>query len=185
MASRNPAASAATTSGLAQPAPFPRMSPHTTPKAAPVTSTTPRMSIAVPSPKLSGMRLRTSGMAMRPTGMLIQKIHCQAMPSATAPPTTGSAMRASPVKPLKIPSAFPRSSRGNAALKSAVASGITSAAPAPWTARAAISQPALPASAHAADAATNSPRPATNRRRRPKRSPSAAPVSNSTAKLRL
>jgi len=39
--------------------------------------------------------------------------------------------------------------------------------------------------AQAADAATNSARPAVNMRWRPRRSPSAAPVSNSTAKLRL
>ena len=124
-------------------------------------------------------------MATSPIGTLTQKIHGQARPSATAPPTTGPAIRASPVTPLKSPRAFPRSSRGNAALRSAIASGITRAAPAPWTARAAINHPALLASAHAADAAMNTPRPATNRRRRPKRSPSAAPVSSSTAKLRL
>ena len=87
--------------------------------------------------------------------------------------------------PLKSPSARPRCSGGNAALSSASASGITNAAPTPCTARAAISQPMLGASAHAADAATNSPRPATNMRRRPKRSPSAAAVISSTAKLRL
>src|SRR5262249_31474369 len=55
----------------------------------------------------------------------------------------------------------------------------------PWTARAAIKKPALLASAQAADAATNRARPATKVRRRPKRSPSAAPVKSSTAKLRL
>ena len=41
-ASRSPAASAATTSRLLQPALFPRMSPQTTPSAAPVTSARPR-----------------------------------------------------------------------------------------------------------------------------------------------
>ncbi len=143
------------------------------------------MSRAVPGPTLSRMRLSTSGMVIRPIGTLSQKIHCQVMPSAMAPPTTGPLTRASPVTPLKSPRAFPRSSRGNATLSSAIASGITSAAPAPWTARAAISQPMVGASAHAADAAVNSPRPATNIRRRPKRSPSAAPVISSTAKLRL
>ena len=96
-----------------------------------------------------------SGMTITPIGKLIQKIHCQARPSAMAPPTTGPAMSASPVTPLNIPSALARSSRGNAALKSAIASGMTSAAPAPWTARAAISAPMLPASAHAAEATTN------------------------------
>lgn len=102
-----------------------------------------------------------------------------------APPATGPAMRARPVTALKIPSALARSSRGNTALKSAIASGMTSAAPAPWTARAAISVPILLATAQAAEATTNNVRPAANMRRRPKRSPSAAPVSSSTAKLRL
>src|SRR5262249_54163865 len=129
MASRNPATSAAATSGLVQPAMLPRMSPHTTPRAAPVTRATPGRSRAAPGPKLSGMRLRTSAMAMRPIGILIQKIHCQAMLSATAPPTTGPAMRASPVKPLKTPSALPRSCGGDAAPQSALASGITHAPP--------------------------------------------------------
>jgi len=58
------------------------------------------------------------------------------------------------------------------------------AAPAPCTARAVISQPMPGASAHAADAAVNSPMPAPNIRCRPNRSPSAAPVISSTARLR-
>jgi hypothetical protein len=65
------------------------------------------------------------------------------------------------------------------------ASGITSAAPAPWTARATISQPMPGAAAQAADASVNRPIPAMNIRRRPSRSPSAAPVNSSTAKLRM
>ena len=85
--------------------------------------------------------------------------------------------------PLKIPSARARRSTGYAAVSSVSPSGITSAAPAPWTARAAISRPTLGASAHAADASENNPSPAANSRRRPNRSPSAAPVINSTAKL--
>ena len=62
--------------------------------------------------------------------------------------------------------------------------GLFTAAPAPCTARAAISQPMPGASAHAADAAVNRPMPAANIRRRPNRSPSAAPVISSTARLR-
>ncbi len=130
-ASRHPNASAATTSMLPQPAPLPRISPQTSPMAAPVTSTRPLISRAIRGPKLSGMRRSASGMAMTPIGTLSQKIHCQAMPSATAPPTTGPAIRASPVTPLNIPNALPRSSRGKAAPSSAIASGMTNAAPAP------------------------------------------------------
>ena len=62
---------------------------------------------------------------------------------------------------------------------------MTSAAPAPWTARAAISQPTSGASAQAAEASAKSASPAANIRRRPNRSPSAAAVISSTAKLRL
>jgi hypothetical protein len=124
-------------------------------------------------------------MTARPIGRLIQKIQRQAMPSAMAPPRTGPAMRARPVMPAKRPSALARASRGKAAPRSAIASGITSAAPTPWRARAAISDAALSASAQAAEAAMKRARPAANIRARPKRSPSAAPVSSSTAKLRL
>ena len=123
-------------------------------------------------------------MTIRPIGTLSQKIHCQSTPSAIAPPTTGPAMRASPVSATEDAERLRALSGGNAALSSAIASGTTSAAPTPCMARAAISQPIVGASAHAADAATNSPRPAANMRRRPKRSPSAAPVISSTAKLR-
>ena len=45
------------------------------------------------------------------------------------------------------------------------------------------SQPIVGDNAAAADAAVKITRPATNMRRRPKRSPSAAPVSSSTAKV--
>jgi hypothetical protein len=50
------------------------------------------------------------------------------------------AMRARPVMPLKTPKARPRSCLGKVALKSAIASGMTSAAPAPCPARAVMSQ---------------------------------------------
>ena len=55
------------------------------------------------------------------------------------------------------------------------------AAPMPWSARAAISAPVDGARAAAAEAAVKIPSPITKTRRRPKRSPSAAPVSRKTA----
>ena len=78
-----------------------------------------------------------------------------------------------------------RFSAGTAALSKVSDSGTTIAPPAPCTARAAISAPMLGASAAAADATVNSVRPTRNIRRRPKRSPSAAPVRSSTAKVRV
>ena len=95
------------------------------------------------------MRRVISGIAISPMGTLIQKIHCQATPSVTAPPITGPPSTATPVIALKIPSAQARRSGEEAAPSSASAVGITSAEPAPWTARAAISRPTLGASAHA------------------------------------
>jgi hypothetical protein len=57
------------------------------------------------------------------------------------------------------------------------------AAPAPCTARAAISAAASGARAHPAEDTANITSPAAKTRRRPSRSPSAAAVISSTAKL--
>ena len=83
--------------------------------------------------------------------------------------------------PDHAPIASPRFSAGNTSASSVSVSGVTIAAPTPWIARAAISADVVGASAAAADAAVNSARPITNMRRRPNRSPSAAPVSSRTA----
>ena len=85
--------------------------------------------------------------------------------------------------PPQAPSATPRRSAGTPAERIVSVSGITIAPPRPCTARAASSAPIDGASAAAADAAVKIPMPIANIRRRPKRSPSAAPVSRSTAKV--
>jgi hypothetical protein len=77
------------------------------------------MSRAALGPKFSSMRRAISGMMTMAIGRLIQKIHCHARPCAKAPPTTGPAMSATPVTPLKIPSSRPRSSRERATPKNA------------------------------------------------------------------
>ncbi len=59
------------------------------------------------------------------------------------------------------------------------------APPTPWTARAAINAPADGASAAAAEARVKMASPTASIRRRPKRSPSAAPVRRKTAKVRV
>ena len=102
-----------------------------------------------------------------------------------APPIAGPASTATPTTPLKMPRARARSSFGNAALSSAMPSGMISAEPAPWAIRAAISEKMPVESAQATDDTTNNRIPAANSRRRPNRSPRAAPVNSSTAKLRL
>ena len=90
---------------------------------------------------------------------------------------------ASPAIPDQAPSATPRRSRETAALKIVKVSGVTIAAPNPWIDRAAMSQSAEGASAAAAEAAVKIPTPIMNMRLRPKRSPSAAPVSRKTANV--
>ena len=118
-----------------------------------------------------------------PMGTLIQKIHCQDAYSVMPPPMTGpSATPRPPIAPHS-PSARPRRS-GAVTLASRVSvSGMTIAPPTPCTARAAISTPMLGASAAAALASGEHGQPDASSRRRPNRSPSAAPVSRNTAKL--
>jgi hypothetical protein len=183
-ASSSPSANASRTSGLSQPAGLPRTSPQTIPSAAAVTSASPAASTEVSGPKLSSIHVWASGIRSAAIGTLSQKIQGHETPSTTAPPRNGPRGTASPLTPAKRPSAFGRSWGGKAVLNRASASGITSAAPAPWRTRAAISHPTSGARAHATDATANSANPETNIRRRPKRSPSAAAVISNTAKLR-
>ena len=116
-------------------------------------------------------------------GTLSQKIHCHESPSTTAPPITGPSATPSPPMPPHAPSASPRFAGGTAAERIVRVRGVTIAPPSPCTARAAISVSTLGASAAAADATVKMPSPITKSRRRPKRSPSAAPVRSSTAKV--
>ena len=131
------------------------------------------------------MSRSASGAASRPTGTLSQKIHCQASPSTTAPPTSGPLATASPVTALNRPTAAPRFSGGKAEVSRARPRVITTAAPAPCTTRIATSAPTLPAIAQPAEASANSASPAAYVRARPSRSPSTAAGTSSTAKLRL
>ena len=62
-------------------------------------------------------------------------------------------------------------------------SGVTMAAPMPWAMRPMSSISTLVDMAAKAEAAVKMATPMTNMRRRPKRSPSAAPVSRNTANV--
>ena len=146
-------------------------------------STSPGTSNRRLGPRLSLRRSTASGPTTRPTGTLIQKIQCQEMPLITAPPMTGPSATPRPLMPDQIPSATPRRPAGKASERSVRVSGMTTAAPAPWKARAAISAPAFGASAAAAEPRVKMPSPTTNIRRLPNRSPRAAPESSRTAKL--
>ena len=84
--------------------------------------------------------------------------------------------------PDQAPIASPRFSAGNTSASSVSVSGVTIAAPAPWIARAAISAAVRGRERRARPRpAVNIASPITNMRRRPNRSPSAAPVSSRTA----
>ena len=105
------------------------------------------------------------------------------MPLTTAPPTSGPNATASPAMPLHAPMNAPRRLAGMPALRIVSVSGVTIAPPTPCAARAAINAPAVGASAAAAEDAVKMKRPTASMRRRPKRSPSAAPVKSRTAKV--
>ena len=70
-----------------------------------------------------------------------------------------------------------------AALSNVRVRGSTIAPPRPWTARARISASTVGASAAATEPSVKTVSPSANMRRRPKRSPSAAPVSRKTANV--
>ena len=134
-------------------------------------------------PVVSVRRIRAIGSSTTPMGTLSQKIHCQERPSTTAPPTTGPMATARPEMPPQTPRASPRRAGGTAAERIVSVSGVTTAPPTPCRARAAMSVSMLGASAASAEPSVNTARPMPNMRLRPKRSPSAAPVSSSTAKV--
>ena len=98
--------------------------------------------------------------AVTPIGTLIQKIQCQSRPCTTAPPTSGPPATASPPMPPKMPTIAPRRDTGNVEARIVRASGVTIADPSPCSARKVISSAESGATAHSADAAVNSARPA-------------------------
>ena len=120
-----------------------------------------------------------------PIGTLSQKIQCQEMPCEIAPPTSGPIAIARPATPPHAPRATARRSGGTPADRIVSDSGVTSAPPTPCIARARISTSLDGERAAAAEPIVKIARPMTKNRRRPNRSPSAAPVSSRTAKVRV
>jgi hypothetical protein len=82
-----------------------------------------------------------------------------------------------------MPIARPRSCGGNVLEMIERVPGIMNAAPIPWTARPAISQPCVGAKPIVALETAKTTTPNRNMRRRPKMSPSRPPVTSSTAKV--
>ena len=143
-----PTTNAATISRLPQPWPLPRTSAQTIPSKPVLTSPTPGRSSRVEGPCVSSSWRSASGISTSPIGTFSQKIHCQEMPSTTAPPTSGPSATASPPMPPQAPSARPRRSGRTAAPRRMVSvSGITIAPPSPCTARATLRTSTLGASA--------------------------------------
>jgi len=102
--------------------------------------------------------------------------------SISSPPTSGPAATEMAPAATQATVARSRSARFvNRWGTSASVAGSSAAAPAPWTARAPISQPIPGAVAHAADAAVNTAMPPSSMRRSPTRSPSAPALSSSAA----
>src|SRR5215207_7151269 len=124
-----------------------------------------------PALRDSGSRRGASVAASRPIGTLTNSTHSQPAHSVSMPPSRTPTAPPEPTAAPQTPIALLRSEpSAKSTVTSDSAAGESSAAPRPWTARAATSQPALWASPPASDAAANRIRPATNRRRRPSRS---------------
>ena len=129
------------------------------------------------------MANRVTATAPAATGRLRKKIARQLTCSASAPPTTGPSARARAETPAQVPIARPRSCGGNVFEMIERVPGIMNAAPTPWTARLATSQPWVGARPIVALETANTTTPNRNMRRRPKMSPSRPPVTSSTAKV--
>ncbi len=178
-----PTTSEPTMTGSVQPRSLPFTSAQTMASKPPLMRARPGMSRRSDGPWLSSRRKNASGITSSPIGTFTQKIHCQARPSAMAPPTSGPMAIASPATPPHAPSATARRSGRTLADRMVRLSGVISAPPTPWMARARMSSLDVEERAAYADPAVNRTMPMMNMRLRPNRSPSAAPVSSSTAKV--
>src|ERR671927_706020 len=123
------------------------------------------------SARLSGTIGHVSANTSAPTGTLTKKIHSQPRYLVRIPPKRTPAAAPEPPSAPQIPSALFRSAPSvNVVVTIESAAGEMIAAPRPWTAREAISTPALLASPHVSDAAVKRISPTTKIRRRPSRS---------------
>src|SRR5215217_4258846 len=177
-----PATAAQSTGGLAQPASTPSISATTIPVRATVESATPATSSGgTPGRRDSGSQRRPSGAANSTKGTLTRNTQRQPATSTSTPPTTGPRASPSPPTADQIPTAFGRSSGGNSTARSDSAGGSTQDAATPMSTRAAITSPTVCDAAVSTDAAAKPTNPDTNTRRRPNRSASPLPTSNSPA----
>ena len=102
----------------------------------------------------------------------------------STPPSTGPEAAAIPLTAPQTPTARARAPGSSYAAPSrASEDGTRTAAAVPWTSRATMREPVPGASPHAAEATTNTPRPAAKVRWAPKRSPSDPADSSSAANV--
>ncbi len=167
--------------------PQPQSSPLTRATAraamAAVRSPAPNRSGSGPSslPRSLGSTRAPTAKAAAPTGTLAMNTQRQSA-STSSPPRTGPSPAAIPPIEAQARMAPGRSAGGVASSSSAREVGISAAAPAACTTRAASSQPTAGASAHSAEATVKTASPARNTRRCPIRSASRPAATSSAAK---
>ncbi len=104
--------------------------------------------------------------------------------STSHPPSSGPIAVATPPRPDQAPMARARSSVANDACRIARLPGVSSAAPTPCTARAAMRVSTFGAIPHSSEASANQATPTTKTRRRPNRSPSVPLIRMNDARVR-
>ncbi len=171
--------------GEPQPHALPSTSANTSAVSATVMAAMPGMSSLRPTVSSRDSCAANSVTATAPTatGRLRKKIARQETSSVSQPPSSGPAASAIAETPAQVPIALPRSSGGNALEMIERVPGIMNAAPMPWIARDATSQPSDGAKPIVAEASEKTTTPNRNILRRPKMSPSRPPVTSRTANV--
>ncbi len=129
----------------------------------------------------AGFETQVIIIASAPTGRLIQNTHLHERYSVRNPPRSGPNARKACATPTYIAIAFPLSLMSKDSMTIAAEEGSMSAAPRPWSARAAIITPSLGARPQSAEAIAKTTTPVTNARTLPKMSPSFPPNATVTA----
>src|SRR5215831_8017012 len=174
------------TTGEAQPSrPAATSAAVSVPRAA-TASTWPPRSTARGRGLVAGANRGAASSAPMAIGRFRKNTPRQLHTLTSTPPTMGPLAAPIPAMAPHSPSALDRArGSGYATWSSNNDDGTSTAAPAPWTARAATSTPSDGARPQAADAAPKPTSPAVNTRRPPSRSASAPPVSSRAAKARV
>ena len=185
--SATPAISGPTTPGSPQPSTGPWLRPKTNPASASASKAAPGRSMrrgASGSGRRSGTERRVSTTTTMASTRLSTNTSRQSI-EASRPPSTGPRAAKAAEPPATTPSDQPRRSRGNTLETIAIDVGIISAAPQPWSTRAAIIHPMVCAVAANSVASPKTTAPARNTRRRPNRSPTRPPRIISAASGRM